>query len=144
MSPLSEKLENGLLLHEPNARFSAGKVLKEGARGAAIALRNLTKELFYTLMLFVVSFIPGLALVTTPLIYLVQSYYAGFGNMDYYLERHYSIRNSVYFVRQYRWAAITNGALFLLLLLIPIVGLFLAPFMCTIAATVVSVDRNYE
>ena len=69
------------------------------------------------------------------MIFLVQSYYAGFGNFDYYLERRATVKESVRYIRQKRGLVIGNGAGFMLLLLIPVLGLFLAPVMSTIAAT---------
>jgi len=142
MSPLSERLEEGLLGISDGEALSLARIMKEMIRGTTLALRNLIRELFFTILLLIVSLIPIMALATTPLIYIVQSYYLGFGNMDYYLERHFGFKDSIHFVRKYRWVAITNGALFILTLLIPILGLFLAPFLCTIAATVACVQRN--
>ena len=72
---------------------------------------------------------------------LLQAYYAGFGNMDFFLERHYGVKGSASFVRRYNGAAFANGVIFLLILLIPVIGLVLAPFMATIAATKVCYDR---
>jgi CysZ protein len=142
MSPLSERLEEGLLGKSDGEKLSIARLLQEMLRGVRLALRNIVRELFYTLMLLLLSFIPGIALVTTPAIYLVQSYYLGFGNMDYYLERHYGVQDSVAFVKRYKWIAISNGGLFIITLFIPIIGLFLAPFLCTIAVTVVCIERD--
>ena len=61
--------------------------------------------------------------------------------MDFFLERHYDVKGSAQFVRKYGGAAVANGAIFLLILLIPVIGLILAPFMATIAATKVGYDR---
>jgi len=70
------------------------------------------------------------------LLYLVQSYYAGFGNMDYTLERHFKYSESVKFVRQNRGLAIGNGIVFMLVLLIPLVGIILVlPLSVTAAST---------
>jgi CysZ protein len=147
MSPLSERLEEGILGISDGESLSVSRMVKEMIRGASLALRNLVRELFFTILLLAGSLIPVLALATTPMIYFVQSYYLGFGNMDYFLERHFGIQDSIDFVRKFRWVAITNGALFILTLFIPILGLFLAPFLCTIASTVVCVERckaNYN
>ena len=144
MSPLSEKLEEGLAGITDGVQFSWARMVKEFIRGISINVRNIIKEVLYTLVLLICSLIPGIALISTPGIYLVQSYYAGFGNMDFFLERHYNIKESAHFVRKYGGAAVANGGIFLLLLLIPFAGLFLAPFLATIAATKVGYDRMCE
>jgi CysZ protein len=135
MSPLSEELENRLNDDYEPIPFSLSLALKDLWRGLRINIRNLFKELMYTLLLFIASFIPGAAVITAPLIFIVQSYYAGFGNMDYYLERHLNVSESARFVRDFKGLAIGNGIVFILLLMIPVVGLFLAPTLATAAAT---------
>lgn len=144
MSPLSEKLEEGLSGVSDGVKFSTSRFLKEIFRGIGVGLRNIFKEIFYTVLLLIAGFIPGIAIISTPGIYFVQSYYAGFGNMDYFLERHYGVKESARFVRRYKGIAVANGAMFLLMLLIPVIGLFLAPFLSTIAATKVSYDRMVD
>jgi CysZ protein len=141
MSPLSEKLEEGLSGDKSGIQFSWARMIKEMLRGIRIGLRNIFKEILYTILLLIASLIPGVAFLSTPGIYMVQAYYAGFGNMDFFLERHYDVKGSAQFVRKYGGAAVANGAIFLLILLIPVIGLILAPFMATIAATKVGYDR---
>ena len=144
MSPLSEELEKRLNENYETVQFSFSSVLKDLWRGLRINIRNLVKELLYTILLFVASFIPGVAIVTTPLLLLVQAYYAGFGNMDYYLERHYDVGGSSRFVKIYKGLAIGNGAIFLFILMIPVIGLFLAPTLATVAATLECEKRNHS
>ncbi len=144
MSPLSERLEEGLVDEYDGVIFSYARMIKEIMRGIRLGLRNITYEVSITLLLILLSLIPGLALLTTPLIFIVQAYYMGFANIDFCLERHFTVRESVRWVTRRKILAIANGSLFLLLLMIPVVGLFLAPFIGTIAATKVSVDRLYD
>ena len=67
---------------------------------------------------------------------MVQAYYAGFGNMDYTLERHFQYKDSLQFVRKHRGLAIGNGIVFILFLLIPIIGVILVlPLSVTAAST---------
>jgi CysZ protein len=69
----------------------------------------------------------------------MQAYFAGFGNMDYTLERHFSYQKSIFYVKNNRGLAIGNGIVFMLFLLIPFVGVILVhPFSVT-AATIVTV-----
>ncbi len=144
MSPLSEKLENGLSGKKDSLNLSISRMLVEFVRGICITLRNLLREIGYIILLMILSFIPLFTWITTPAIILVQSYYAGFGSMDYCLERHFSIGQSVKFIRKYRLLTTAHGAMFFLILLIPIAGLVLAPWMSTIAGTQLVYNKMKE
>ncbi len=136
MSPLSEKVERylaGDTYHE--IRFSAGQVISDMVRGLRIALRNVVRELIFTVLLLLLGLIPVIGLAAPVLIFVVQAYYAGFGNMDYTLERHFGVRESVRFVRRHRGVAIGNGVVVLLLLLTGVGFLFALP-LGAVAATV--------
>ena len=92
--------------------------------------------LLLTIPILLIGFIPIIGLISTPLLFLVQSYYAGFGNMDYTLERHLSYRQSIQFVRNHKGIALGNGMVFMMLLLIPILGIILVlPLSVTAAST---------
>lgn len=135
MSPLSERIEQSQGQPLPSKPMSMSQWAKDIARGIRIAIRNVTRELLLTVLLLLLSLIPGAALVTTPLLFIVQAYYMGFGNMDYYMERHYGVKAAATYVRRHKWLAITNGAVFLLLLLIPFLGFLIAPAFAATAAT---------
>ena len=135
-SIISSRVEQGLNGYEVDESISASSIFKDLYRGIAITFRNLSKELFFTLVLLILSLFPIFTVVTGPAILLVQAYYAGFGNMDYYMERHYNVKDSASFVSRYKGLAIANGGIFLLLLLIPIVGFIVAPTFATIASSV--------
>lgn len=140
MSPLSEKIEHDLIddAARPTEQRSASYNL---IRGIRLSIRNIWKEITITLFLLGLSLIPGFAIFTGPLIFLVQAYYAGFGNMDYTMERHMDVKQAKQFVRKYKISATVNGAVFLAILFIPILGLFLAPSLATAAATKVTTAR---
>ena len=70
---------------------------------------------------------------------MVQSYYAGFGNMDYTLERHYNYKDSINFVRRNRGIAIGNGLVFIMFLLIPFIGVILVLPLSVTAASLSTV-----
>lgn len=139
MSFLSEKVERELAGQQAPT-MSLTQAMHDLVRGLRIALRLIIRELFFTLILVV----PGVVPVFTPLvavfIFIIQAYYAGFGNMDFTLERHFSVRDSVQFVRRNRGLAIGNGVVYLLLFLTGI-GFLVALPLATIAAGVVTVDR---
>ena len=103
-------------------------------RGVRIASRNIVRELIITGLLLVLTITP-LAILTVPLIFIVQAYYAGFGNLDIYLGRHLKFKETVTFVKSNKLLAVANGSLFLLLLLIPFLGAFIAPAFAAATAT---------
>ncbi len=135
MGPLSAKVEAIITGESTTASFSLRQTSYEIVRGIRISIRNIIRELGLTLILILLGLIPIFTIFVAPFIFLVQSYYAGFANFDYYLERRTNLRQSILYIKQNRGLAIGNGAGFMLLLLIPVLGLFLAPVMATVAAT---------
>ncbi|CAL2075773.1 EI24 domain-containing protein [Tenacibaculum sp. 190524A05c] len=134
MSPVSLKIEQHFYgnQHE-HKKNTFSQAL---ARGIRLSLRNLGRELGLTLVILVLGLIPLIGLFSSVLLFLTQAYYAGFGNMDYTLERHYSYKDSITFVRRNRGTAIGNGIIFMLFLLIPVIGVVLVlPFSVTAATT---------
>ena len=141
MSPLSEKVERALSGREgPGTPFSIAQFTKDLIRGITIAIRNIIRELFFTFLLFLLGLFPPLTPFTTVAIFLIQAYYAGFGNMDFLLERHFNVRQSVRFVRKNAGIAIGNGAVFLALFL-TVVGFVVVLPLGTVAATRVTMDK---
>lgn len=135
MSPLSEKIEHHLAGNSTQHTFSIAQFIQDLLRGLGLALRNIVWELLYTFLLLGVGLIfPIASPFTTALIFIIQAYYAGFGNMDYTMERHFNFKQSIAFVRKNRGLAIGNGAVFLWLFLTGI-GFLFAPPLATIAAT---------
>ncbi len=134
MSPVSEKIEKHLFgtTHVHRKTSNTAQLW----RGIKINLRNLIRELLISIPIILIGFIPVIGLASSVLLFLVQSYYAGFGNMDYTLERHFKYSESIQFVRQNKGIAIGNGIVFMLMLLIPVVGIILVlPLSVTAAST---------
>lgn len=142
MSILSEKVEKAMT-GETNFRVSKGRFIADLIRGLRIALRNIFRELSITVFLLLIGLIPGVSFISAPLIFLVQGYYAGFGNMDFTLERHMGYKESIHFVKRNRGIAIGNGVVFLGLLFLGI-GFLIAPSLGTIASTMGTVKRLNE
>lgn len=140
MSILSAKVEEQVTGVKSNTSFSLGKIFTDLLRGLRIALRNVFRELFASMILFLIGLIPIFTPFTTAMIFLVQSYYAGFGNTDLTLERHYNYRESVIFVRNHRSLSVGNGIVFMLLFLSVIGFLFALP-LGTVAATLQTLKR---
>lgn len=144
MSLLSEKVERYMAGdHFNDIPFSINKALLDLFRGLRLSLRLLFRELLLVGIFLVLSLIPVVGTLSPFLVFLIQAYFAGFSNMDFTLERHYSVRQSVEFVRKNKGIAIGNGALFLLLLLTGIGFLFALP-LATVAATIDTYKRLEE
>lgn len=139
MSFLSEKVEKIIYGGEAPA-FSIANAISDLVRGMRIAIRLVVRELGITLLLIAVGLIPVFSPVIPILIFVVQAYYAGFGNMDFTLERYYKVRGSISFVRDHRGMAIGNGAVYLFLYF-TVIGFVIALPLATIAATMTSLKH---
>tara|TARA_R110001592_G_scaffold194641_1_gene442195 strand:+ start:44 stop:811 length:768 start_codon:yes stop_codon:yes gene_type:complete len=139
MSPVSEKIEAHLTgVERHNHRKTSFQ--EQLWRGIRINIRNLGKELLFTIPLLLLKFIPIVNIFSTALLFLLQAYYAGFGNMDYTLERHFKYKESINFVGRHKGIAIGNGIVFMLFLLIPVVGVILVLPMSVTASSINTVN----
>ena len=141
MSPLSERIESHITGRQVgtsswNIRYN----IKLMARGIGLAVRNIVKELAITIVLLIMGLIPIFTPFVTFAILAVQGYYAGFGNMDFTLERFYDIRNSKKFVSLHKGLAIGNGVIYILMIS-TVVGIVFAPALATAAATLETLKR---
>ncbi len=144
LSPLSLKVEKYLRDGQIDNTWSMGQLFREFQRSLRINIRNLLRELMFTILLFLLHFIPVIGWFSSIFIFLVQAYYSGFGNMDFTLERHLGYKQSISFVRANRSLAIGNGTIFILMLMIPLLGLLLAPPLAVVAATMGTVKALKE
>lgn len=138
MSPVSEKIETHLAGNIHHHRITS--FTEQLWRGIRINIRNLGMELLLTVPILLLGLIPIIGLFSTILLFLVQAYYAGFGNMDYTLERHFTYQESIQFVKNHRGLAIGNGIIFMLFLLIPIIGVILVLPLSVTAASLKTVE----
>ena len=106
-----------------------------------MSFRYMLKEMWFTFWLLLLSLIPPFGLFVPFILFAIQAFYMGFGNLDYSLEKYYGIGDSKKFSQNHRWLAVGNGAVFLSLLAIPVLGLFFAPALSTVAATLESIKR---
>lgn len=130
MSPISKKIELHLIGNVSKQETGLKAQTSALARGIRLNVRNLIVEILWIIPFFIFSFIPLIGFI-----FLVQAYYAGFGNMDYTLERHLSYKESVAFVRKNRGIAIGNGIVFMGILLIPIIGILIVLPLSVVAST---------
>jgi len=143
MSPVSEKIEVHLTGAE-NHEHRTTSFKEQLWRGIRINLRNLSKELLFTVPILLIGFIPVIGIFSSILLFLVQAYYAGFGNMDYTLERHFKYKESIDFVKKNKGIAIGNGIVFMLFLLIPVIGIIIVLPLSVTAATLKTVELLKE
>lgn len=136
MSPISEKIERHIygIVKKPGTGFKAQT--SAFARAFKLSLRNFVVEILWIIPFFIFSFIPVIGFIFLILIFLVQAYYAGFGNMDYTLERYFPYKRSIQYVRNHSGIAIGNGIVFMVILLIPIVGILIVLPLSAVAGTI--------
>jgi len=139
MSPVSEKIEAHLTGNQNHSHRNTS-FWQQLWRGIRINVRNLFMEIGLTILILIISLIPIIGWFTSILLFVIQAYYAGFGNMDYTLERHYKYAESVQFVRNHRGLAIGNGLVFMLFLFIPIIGVILVLPLSVTAASLKTVE----
>lgn len=133
MSLLSEKVEE-IEFGQSNTQWSISSLITDLIRGIRVSLGNLVKEIFYVVLLLIIGFFPVVGMISVVLTFLVQAYYAGFGNIDFLLERHLSVAESTRFVKQHKSYAAGLGTGFLLLSMTGI-GVLVAAPLATVAAT---------
>ena len=86
---------------------------------------------------------PYLVPLWAVLLFLISSYFYGFSTFDYVHERRRAgmvqrIRN----IRADRWMVIGNGAVFNLLMKVPIVGVVVGPVMASVGACLAFVEKS--
>ena len=143
LSVISEQVEK---LHSgtEGSSFSLFKAIRDMGRGVRMTFRIMRKEIFYTFLNFILGLVPVIGFIAYPLSFVIQGYFAGFGNMDFTMERHFNVKQRVNFVKKHKGLSIGNGLIFLLILSIPILGLILAPTLAVIASTIDVLDELNE
>ena len=137
MGPISKKIEDDFIGVTSQVQVSSPLTLM--FRSVKISSRNLFRELLFSIPILLLGIIPFIGFFSLIFLFLMQAYFAGFGNMDYTLERHFSYQKSIQFVKENKGIAIGNGLVFMLFLLIPFVGIiFIIPFSVT-SATIATV-----
>lgn len=138
---LSEKTE--AILERRDFPFSMQQFMKDMARGIRLSLRNALYQTVAVLGLIVLSFIPVLGWITPLFAFVIECYFYGFSMMDYSCERHQlTTKESITFIKAHRGIALGNGAVFYLLMFIPLIGWVMAPSYAVIAATIHLSDKR--
>lgn len=124
--------------------FSWAQLMKDALRGALIALRNGIMELAITVGIwFLTLFVPVLAPVSFVLLFTVSAYFYGFSMFDYVFERRrMRIGESVKAVNDRIGAVLANGALFSLVMKLPLFGVMFAPVLASIGAVLATLKKE--
>ncbi len=116
--------------------FTPRTFIRAQIRMFVIVLRNFILETLLTVAVKTVMGIIGFTLLQTPLILLIQCYFLGFAMIDNYNELYgMSIRQSARTTQHYSGLALAVGMTTYFLLLIPLLGPFIAPFFVAVTAT---------
>lgn len=126
--------------------FSFAQLMKDAVRGALIAIRNGIMEIAITVSIwFLTLFVPVLTPISFILLFIVSAYFYGFSMFDYVFERRrMRIGESVKAVNDRIGAVLANGALFSLVMKLPLFGVMFAPVLASVGAvlaTMPTVDR---
>lgn len=116
--------------------FNLKKVMTDAMRGMGIALQNIVRELTLTVLLLISALIiPILSPFVPIVIFAVESYYYGFSMIDYFNElKQLSAKESRKMIWAHKGLALGNGAMFNILLLIPVIGVMTAPLIALTAS----------
>ncbi len=134
-SIISEKTEKFVSGQDIDYPFEFKQFIRDILRGLGIAIRNVLFETGIMILVFIAGLIFSLiSWVGVLFMFFVSSYFYGFSYMDYSNERYRrNIKESVAFMRKYKWVAVVNGSLFALVLFIPYVGVALSAFVAVVS-----------
>jgi CysZ protein len=139
MALLSERIDE--IISGKKYPFEFSQFLKDIFRGIKINLRNLLLETLITIAFLFIGWIPVIGWVTIPFLWIISWYFLGFNMMDYsYERRRMKISEGVNFTRKHKGIAVGNGMIFSWLLLIPFLGLIIAPVLSVTAGTLATLE----
>ncbi len=122
LSELSMKTEK--ILTGRTYPWDFKQLVQDIKRAMKIVVRNIMWETLFLIIIFIVSYIGWDDPAKSPIFYLTYAigfFYYGFGFLDYILERRrMSMDQSITFVRDHRGMAVAIGAVYSVLLLVPV------------------------
>jgi CysZ protein len=140
---LSERIDE--IISQKKYPFNAGQFLRDILRGILVTLRNMALETCIILGCLLIGFLPVIGWITVPFLYVVAWYFLGFAMMDYSYERmRMKIGEGVHFTRKHKGIAIGNGFIFSMILLLPFIGVIIAPVLSVVAATLAVLEVKQE
>jgi CysZ protein len=137
LGPLSEKIEEHLTGKLAGYSFlNFKRFVVDIFRGFKISIRLIYKEMIWLIILFFIGLIPIFTPFIPIFVFIIQSFYAGYGNFDWALERYYNVDDRIEFIGKNKSLALGNGLAFNFIISIPLIGFFLAPALSVAAATI--------
>ncbi len=138
---LSEKCEEKI--SGKKYPFNPDQFIRDIFRGIAISMRNMLFQTFFSIITFILSFVPVIGFLMPFVMFFIAAYYYGFAFLDYNLERRkLSIHKSVEYMKKRKGLAIANGFIFSIFLLIPFCGVSLAGFAAIISVVAGTISVN--
>jgi len=138
---LSERVEEEITSEQ--FPFSWGKIFSDIMRTLGVIFLGGLFYLLIKFMWFLLAWLIGLSFLTPYFSFLLISFFTGFNSYDYSLERHdVSVVKSWKFGRQNIGYMVVSGSLFTSLMLIPVIGVVLAPVFLTMISTHVFVKMK--
>ena len=146
-SILSEKLDNRLT----GQTFDGGlaRIITDVLRAVGIVIVTLILQLVFMLVWFLISkllfFIPGIEVISSIVYFMIPAFFFGLSFYDFSLERYqFSVGQSWTYASRNKLHMVITGGLFSLILMIPIVGLIIAPVFLTMVSTIVFLKMNED
>lgn len=136
MTMMSQRIEEQLYSNNGGSEMPGWKIFLDLWRSFKLNVRNFFLELLWIVGLFAFSWFFPPIIILGMILWFVQAYFLGFGNMDYTMERFFSYREAIEFVSNHRSIAVGNGLVFFLLFSIPLIGALIAIPIATAASTI--------
>jgi CysZ protein len=145
LSSLSRRVEEAVAGYSMSYQSeSDATAWQDLLRAAGFGFRQFIKEILITFVILLIGLVPILGFLVGPLVWIVQAMYAGFFSMDFSLNRYFSAQGSGDYIRKNLGFSLGIGAVFMLLVMIPVIGLFFAPSLSVAAATLKTIPRVYR
>ncbi|MEN9302773.1 MAG: hypothetical protein RL264_1202 [Bacteroidota bacterium] len=123
---ISEKVRK--IITKTSKPFTFKSLISNLKRGLALSIINSFKQLGFVILITLISLIPFIGIISPLLTFIVFAYYNGILMTDYSLESEgINRKESTQFYIQNKPILFSIGLGFMFLLLIPVVGWFLAP-----------------
>lgn len=134
LSYISEKVEEQV--EHRDLIFTIKQNIRFITRGAIVSSKYLIFEISGMIVIVLLGFIPIFNLLSPLLLLILEGFFAGASLMDYTLERReMNATASFAFARKNFLFTTVNGIIFILFLMLPIVGIFMAPLVSCVAVT---------
>lgn len=116
--------------------FDFLRILNDIVRMIFIVLLAIILELIFMGIWSFFAWIFGLQFLNPTIFFITASFFYGFSFYDYSLERHeISVMGSFRFAKRYVLPTLVTGLFFSTIMLVPVIGLALAPVIMTVVST---------